>query len=238
MCKQKQMKPQTPSLAERKKIAYGLSIFSQIRKKRTRGQWWLAFVREPKPGMQEELELVSTWQTGWLSFMPSSFADLSSGIALCYVLQRVFQVWDFSCKFKTQLKFQCWNDYMCGMCSSHWCLPSNKIWFWLAEDLYHGSTLVLAIINISENYIYHIDLFCYAAMLASLMWQKLWLDFPNRVPWALLVRTTFFWNHQRHLWSHLNNPFPIALLLPKLLPRILPERLASLKIHAQSRISI
>lgn len=116
--------------------------FLRYRKRGARGQWWLAFVREPKPWMQEELELVSTWQTGWLSFMQSSFADFLPGIALCYVLQRVFQVWYFSWKFKTQLKFQGWNDYMCGMCSSHWCLASNKIRFWLAEDLYRGSTLV------------------------------------------------------------------------------------------------
>lgn len=228
MCKQKQMKPQVlpkpdSKLSWRKAdCIWTIHIFSDTEKEEQGGRWWLAFVRETRPWKQEQLELVSTWQRRWLSFMQSFFTNFSSGITLCYVLQRVFQIWYFSCKFKTQLKFQCWNNYTCGMCSSYWCLASNTIWFWLAEDSYHSSTLA------SGNYQYfrelflpYIALFWYAAMSASPMWQKSWLDFPNAVPWALMVRTTSFWSHQRHLWSYLNNPLLIALLLPKLLPRIL-----------------
>lgn len=88
--------------------------------------------------------------------MPSFFTNFSSGITLCYVLQRVFQIWYFNCKFKNQLKFQCWNDYTGGMCSSYQCLASNTIWFWLAEELvvsYHGSTLA------SGNYQYFREVF-------------------------------------------------------------------------------
>lgn len=157
MCKQKQMKPQVllkpdSKLNSRKTdCIWTIHIFSDT-ERAVRGQWQLAFVREPKPWTQEHLELVSTWQTRWLSFMPSSFTDFSSGITLCFVLQRIFQIWYFSCKFKTQLKFQSWNDYTWGMCSSHWCLASNTIWFWLPEDSYHGSTLA------SGNYQYFREL--------------------------------------------------------------------------------
>lgn len=146
MCKQKQMKPQVlpkpdSKLSWRKTdCTWTIHIFSDTEKRGARWQWWLAFVREPKPWTQEQLELASTWQIRWLSVMPSSFTDFSSGLTLCYVLQRVLQIWYFSSKFKTQLKFQRRNDCTCGMCSSHWCLASNTIWFWLAEDSYHGST--------------------------------------------------------------------------------------------------
>lgn len=159
MCKQKQMKPQVlpkpdSKLSWRKAdCIWTIHIFSDTEKEEQGGRWWLAFVRETRPWKQEQLELVSTWQRRWLSFMQSFFTNFSSGITLCYVLQRVFQIWYFSCKFKTQLKFQCWNNYTCGMCSSYWCLASNTIWFWLAEDSYHSSTLA------SGNYQYFRELF-------------------------------------------------------------------------------
>ena len=60
-------------------------------------------------------------------------------------------------------------------------------------------------------------------------WQRSWPDFPNTVSWALMVRTTFFWSHQRHLWGLLNNSLLRALLFPEALPRNLLKAMNKLR---------